>query len=84
MLPGGEISAGAAIVAAGEGKKPVGSVSVMQGERGLALLRLKPALAALEGTGSLHLEDGGQIVQPQRPCWWPTEWGHEEDGEQPQ
>lgn len=47
----------------------------------MAYIKLLPALAAAEGrTVPLQLQLEGQqvAVVPQRPQWWPAEWGREE------
>jgi hypothetical protein len=47
------------------------------GGAGLALLRLKPALSA---AADLRVESAsGARVTPQRPVWWPEQWGREEE-----
>ncbi len=56
------------------------------GDIGIAYIKLAPALAAAQGTGPpLQLQlDGGRVQQvvPQRPAWWPQDWGREEEGGQ--
>jgi hypothetical protein len=56
------------------------------GDIGMAYIKLAPALAAAAGQGAqlqVQLEGGAvQQVVPQRPEWWPSEWGNEEAGPQ--
>jgi microcystin degradation protein MlrC len=56
------------------------------GDIGMAYIKLAPALAAAAGQGAqLQVQLGGGAVQqvlPQRPEWWPGEWGNEEAGPQ--
>eukprot|EP00897_Mesotaenium_endlicherianum_P003418 jgi/Mesen1/3103/ME000184S02172 len=62
---------GAEVIDTSSGKK-VGKVTGALGPRGLALLRLDPALK--EGA-KLQVEGDGAVVHVQRPSWWPSEWG---------
>lgn len=67
---------GASVVPASGGSE-TGKVRHADGDKGLALLRLKPALEA--AAGNLELSVGDATVTPWRPAWWPSEWGHEEE-----
>lgn len=55
--------------------KRIGKVSAALGPRGLAHLRLE---TALNESAELRInEDGGAIVKPSRPKWWPFEWSNQ-------
>lgn len=55
--------------------KRIGKVTAALGPRGLAHLRLE---TALKKTSDLRInEDGGAIVKPSRPKWWPCEWSNQ-------
>jgi hypothetical protein len=59
----------------------MGTLTAHVGNMGMAYIKLLPALAAAEGrTPPLQLQLEGQqvAVVPQRPQWWPAEWGREE------
>lgn len=60
----------------------VGTLTGHVGDVGMAYIKLLPALAAADGSTpplQLQLGDGQQVtVVPQRPQWWPSDWGREE------
>lgn len=69
------------------GRGPAGVLTGHAGDVGIAHIKLAPALAAAvaaagDGDGprlQVQLPDGGvQAVVPERPGWWPAEWGREE------
>ncbi|KAF6265118.1 hypothetical protein COO60DRAFT_1116131 [Scenedesmus sp. NREL 46B-D3] len=64
----------------------IGMLTNHTGDAGMAYIKLAPALAAAAGQGpglQLQLEGGAvQQVVPQRPEWWPSEWGNEEGSPQ--
>ncbi|KAL4430191.1 hypothetical protein ABPG77_004973 [Micractinium sp. CCAP 211/92] len=70
---------------ADESLRPIGRVRAMQGGAGLAVLRLREAMAAItEGkpllVGDLEAGTGYASITPWRPDWWETSWGYEEAG----
>lgn len=70
------VAAGAEVVDRSTGKK-VGKVTTVLGPRGLALMRLEPAL---KQSAQLYIENNdGVSVKVMRPKWWPSEWGHEDE-----
>ncbi|CAK9273526.1 unnamed protein product [Sphagnum jensenii] len=70
------VTPGAEVVDRSTGKK-VGKVTTVLGPRGLALMRLEPAL---KQSAQLHIENNdGVSVKVMRPKWWPGEWGHEDE-----
>eukprot|EP00850_Spirogloea_muscicola_P018380 SM000168S02579 [mRNA] locus=s168:33016:35003:+ [translate_table: standard] len=69
------VAAGAVVLDA-EGGKKVGTVTAASGPRGLAHLRLQPALR--ENAALVVEGEGAAGVRVVRPKWWPAEWGHEE------
>lgn len=74
------VAVGSTVVDAALQKK-TGRVNAVtrDGGAGLALLRLKPALNATTAA-DLRIETGGGArVTPQRPTWWPEQWGREEE-----
>ncbi|KFM27737.1 Putative transferase CAF17, mitochondrial [Auxenochlorella protothecoides] len=77
---GAEVAAGREIAAggAGSGGRAAGVVRAVEGEAGLALLRLDAALAVARGAApplALRPEGGaGQEVLPSVPDWWPRDW----------
>lgn len=58
------------------GSPEAGKIRAVSGNLGLAHLRLKFGLAA--AAGELDLVAGGTRVVPNRPAWWPSEWGKKE------
>lgn len=68
--------------------KPVGRVRVVEGELGLALLRLAKVMPALDAGRPLYVAAGGgeaggyAEVEVWRPEWWPAGWGREEQQQQ--
>ena len=67
---------GASIEPAGGGTE-AGKVRAAHGSVGLAHMRLKQGLQAVDG--SLQLTSGEASIGLHRPQWWPQEWGHEEE-----
>mmetsp|Transcript_22774 Transcript_22774/g.54518 ORF Transcript_22774/g.54518 Transcript_22774/m.54518 type:complete len:331 (-) Transcript_22774:729-1721(-) len=67
----GRVQPGDRVEVQGE-KRAAGKVTAVEGEHGLALLRLEAARAAMEGRASLLC--GGLGVEPSVPAWWPAEW----------
>ncbi|KAL4434123.1 hypothetical protein ABPG75_000564 [Micractinium tetrahymenae] len=70
---------------ADESLRPIGRVRAVQGGVGLAKLRLKEAMAAIqEGKplliGDLEAGTGYATITPWRPDWWDPAWGYEEAG----
>lgn len=70
---------------ADESLRPIGRVRALQGGVGLAKLRLKEAMAAIqEGkpllVGDLEAGTGYATITPWRPDWWDPAWGYEEAG----
>ncbi|PSC76409.1 transferase mitochondrial [Micractinium conductrix] len=70
---------------ADESLHSIGKVIALQGDMGLARLRLKEALGAIAEQRPLLVGDqesgtGYAEVWPYRPSWWPDEWGPEEGG----
>lgn len=66
-----------------ESLRPIGKVRALQGEFGLAKLRLKEAMAAIREekpllVGDLEAGTGYAEVWPWRPDWWEPSWGYEE------
>lgn len=56
--------------------KGFGSVRVVHGNEGLAVLRLKEGLDSVATKRTLRTSSGAE-VRPWKPEWWPTEWGSE-------
>ena len=55
--------------------RPVGKLEVLgDGGAALALLRLEAALGADRPALHAGVPDG-PALKPQRPAWWPPEWG---------
>ncbi|KAI7839340.1 hypothetical protein COHA_006866 [Chlorella ohadii] len=70
-----------------ENLRPIGKVRALQGEFGLAKLRLKEAMAAIREekpllVGDLEAGTGYAEVWPWRPDWWEPSWGYEEGFEE--
>jgi folate-binding protein YgfZ len=70
-----------------ENLRPIGKVRALQGEFGLAKLRLKEAMAAIREekpllVGDLEAGTGYAEVWPWRPEWWEPSWGYEEGFEE--
>lgn len=68
---------------ADESLRPIGRVHAVQGEVGLARLRLREAMAAIREhkpllVGDLEAGTGYAEIWPWRPEWWEPSWGHEE------
>jgi hypothetical protein len=67
----------------------VGTLTGQQGRVGIAVLRLSAAGTQQQASDTLVLEMPEQQQQvavrvvPQRPGWWPADWGREEE-QQPQ
>uniref|UniRef100_A0A383VHD9 CAF17 C-terminal domain-containing protein n=1 Tax=Tetradesmus obliquus TaxID=3088 RepID=A0A383VHD9_TETOB len=88
------VSSAAAAAAAGSTpsssrSSQIGTLTNHCGDMGMAYMKLAPALAAAAAAGKgdkgpqlqVQLEGGAvQQVVPQRPEWWPAEWGIEEAG----
>lgn len=88
------LSSAAAAAAAGSTpsssrSSQIGTLTNHCGDMGMAYIKLAPALAAAAAAGKgdkgpqlqVQLEGGAvQQVVPQRPEWWPAEWGIEEAG----
>lgn len=68
---GGELVAGDKVTAPGAAR-PVGKLTAVAGDRGLAVIRLDSALAAIDGQHELHCK--GRLIKPSVPEWWPQEW----------
>jgi hypothetical protein len=58
-------------------RRPVGKVHALEGDLGLATLRLEAALKAIESGTALQVAGDSGRLHPWRPSWWPAEWGHE-------
>ncbi|CAN6471293.1 unnamed protein product [Victoria cruziana] len=72
-----KVSPGAAIVNASSGKD-AGSVTIAVGCRGMGVLRLEDAFRR---SNSLRIREHEDVhVKAVRPEWWPSEWGHEQEG----
>ena len=56
--------------------KSIGSVRVVHGNIGLAILRLKEGLQSI-GSQHAFLTDSGAQVQPWKPNWWPEDWSRD-------
>lgn len=67
---------GADVVAEGF-RRPVGRIHALDGDLGLATLRLEAALTADAENKGLALGGGPARIRPWRPTWWPADWGHE-------
>lgn len=76
------ISSAAAGSSSSSRRSDIGMLTSHVGDLGMAHIKVAPALAAAEGQGApLQLQLGGGVEQqvvPQRPSWWPSEWGREE------
>ncbi|KAG0613504.1 hypothetical protein M758_6G108400 [Ceratodon purpureus] len=71
------VTPGADVADKKTGKK-VGKVTTVLGPRGLGLIRLESVSKGSE----LRVENQDDIhVKAVRPKWWPSEWGHEDEGQ---
>lgn len=62
-------------------RRSIGTLTGQVGDLGMAYMALTPALAVGEGRAPpLRLQLDGKTVEvvPQRPAWWPADWGLEE------
>ena len=86
VLKRGDDGEGASTAAPGDAvrlegrRRPVGRLLAVDGERGLALLRLQPVLEAASRDEACLVEGSGASLTAERPAWWPPSWGREEDG----
>ena len=64
-------------------RRPAGRLLAVEGERGLALMRIKTTLEASARGEPCFVEGSGASLTTERPAWWPPTWGHEEVSRDP-
>lgn len=72
---------GAGISSSSSSRRSIGTLTGHVEDLGMAYMTLAPALAVAEGRAPpLRLQLDGRTVEvvPQRPAWWPADWGLEE------
>ena len=60
------------------GAASVGVVRGVEGDVGLAMMKLPQAVASEDGR--VKLLAGDAMIEMFRPQWWSQEWGREEEG----